>query len=248
MIYFIYKTTNLINGKTYIGMHSTNNIQDGYLGSGVVFKKVLKKYGVGNFKREILEFSDSYDNLIELEKKYVNEDVVIDDNTYNLKTGGQSNGRLSNESKIKISNTLKNKYKNGEIKRRYTAPYILTDEQKHIISKSLKKYYSENKHHSIGSEPWNKGKVGSQKAWNKGVETGPMGDDVKNKISDSMKEWHLNNKHPLLGVEPWNKGKVGVQKAWNKGKVMEKQKCPHCDKYVDVANGKRWHFDNCKLK
>jgi hypothetical protein len=29
---------------------------------------------------------------------------------------------------------------------------------------------------------------------------------------------------------------------------MEKQKCPHCDKYVDVANGKRWHFDNCKLK
>jgi hypothetical protein len=75
-----------------------------------------------------------------------------------------------------------------------------------------------------------------------------MGDDVKNKISDSMKEWHLNNKHPLLGVEPWNKGKVGVQEAWNKGKVMEKQKCPHCDKYVDVANGKRWHFDNCKLK
>ena len=52
----------------------------------------------------------------------------------------------------------------------------------------------------------------------------------------------------LKGIEPWNKGKKGVQEAWNKGKEALKTECPHCGKLVDIANGKRWHFDNCKLK
>lgn len=47
--HIVYETTNLINGKIYRGVHSTNNINDGYLGSGIKFGRALKKYGKSNF-------------------------------------------------------------------------------------------------------------------------------------------------------------------------------------------------------
>jgi hypothetical protein len=107
--FILYKTTNLVNGKNYIGIHKTTNLEDGYLGSGFAILNAIKKYGKFNFKREILEYCESYDSLLELEKKYVDENWVNSESNYNLKTGGQSVGILSDESKMKISETLKKK-------------------------------------------------------------------------------------------------------------------------------------------
>jgi len=250
MKYFIYKTTNLINNKTYIGIHQTENIDDGYMGSGLHFLRAVKKYGKENFKREILEFASSYDELLEKERILVNEDWVKDNSNYNLKTGGQSNGFLSEESKKKISTTLKQKYANGEIIPRTTAPYIATDEQKKQISETLKQKYANGEiiSKTLNKEPWNKGKKGVQVAWNKGITIGPLSDEEKEKRSISLKKYFETHDHPSKGKEPWNKGLKGVQVAWNKGLKQEKIQCPHCNKMVDVGNGKRWHFGNCKMK
>lgn len=248
MQYFIYKTTNLINHKTYVGIHQTENIDDGYIGSGLTFLRAVKKYGKDNFKREIMEFCSSYGELLEKERIYVNEEWVNDKSNYNLKTGGQSAGILSEESKKKISNTLKAKYISGELIARNTAPYIATDEQKKQISDTLKKRYQVIEHHLKYQEPWNKGKTGVQVPWNKGtkglqtswakgLKLGPMGENQKDLISKSLKEYYKTNPHPTTGVEPWNKG---VE--------MKKTECPHCNKMVDIGNGKRWHFANCKLQ
>jgi len=244
--YILYKTTNLLNNKTYIGIHRTDNLKDGYLGSGLALKNAIKKYGKENFKREILEFLDSYEELLERESILVNNDWIIDDNNYNLKTGGQSAGILSKESKEKISQTLKNKYESGElipINRLSEIPW----------NKGLVGFYSEDYRNKIseglkGRLPWNKDLKGAQVGWNKGLYMGPQSEESKRKKSETLKERWKTHKHHSIGVEPWNKGLKGAQEAWNKGVEMEKIECPHCGKMSDKANAKRWHFDNCKMK
>src|SRR5665213_1567072 len=90
MYYYIYTTTNLINGKVYHGKHKTNNIDDGYLGSGTYLKRAIKKYGEENFNRVIRIFCRTEDIMNEMEEhlSYV-EDWVGDKNCYNIKYGGQ---------------------------------------------------------------------------------------------------------------------------------------------------------------
>lgn len=66
----IYKTTNLVNGKQYIGRDSHNN--PNYLGSGTLLKKAIKKYGKENFKKEILESCETNDELVMREEYWLN--------------------------------------------------------------------------------------------------------------------------------------------------------------------------------
>jgi len=93
--YYIYKTTNQINGKFYIGMHCTDNLNDGYIGSGTQLKRSIIKHGKENFKREILEFLQNKEELIKREKELINEEVLNDPNSMNLQPGG--GGGLSGE-------------------------------------------------------------------------------------------------------------------------------------------------------
>lgn len=67
--YIIYKVTNLINGRYYIGRHSTNNLDDNYLGSGKAIINAVKKYGKDTFKKEILLEALNAQDLWELESK-----------------------------------------------------------------------------------------------------------------------------------------------------------------------------------
>lgn len=89
MFYIIYKITNKINGKYYIGRHATNNINDSYMGSGIGIKNAIKKYGVENFVKEIIAESGSAEDLWNLEKEIVNETVVKDPMSYNNTYGGK---------------------------------------------------------------------------------------------------------------------------------------------------------------
>lgn len=87
MSYIIYKTTNTLNGKYYIGV--TNGRDPGYLGSGRVLLNAIKEHGRKNFVRETLEVYDSEEEAYLREAQIVNETVVADRNSYNIGKGGK---------------------------------------------------------------------------------------------------------------------------------------------------------------
>lgn len=86
--HYFYKTTNNINGKYYYGIHSTNDLDDGYKGSGVLLREAFDKYGKENFTTEILKFFDNREELSEYEKKFINSKIIHDSDCYNIGIGG----------------------------------------------------------------------------------------------------------------------------------------------------------------
>ncbi len=86
--HYIYKITNLKNGKYYIGMHSTYNLDDGYMGSGVKIKKSIERFGKDNHETIILEYCTTRCMLKKREKEIVNEIVLKDIKCLNMKEGG----------------------------------------------------------------------------------------------------------------------------------------------------------------
>lgn len=87
--HYFYKITNNINGHFYYGIHNTNNLDDGYMGSGTRLHYAYKKYGIENFTKEILKFFDTSKEAFEYEADVVNEELVKDSNCYNIKRGGE---------------------------------------------------------------------------------------------------------------------------------------------------------------
>jgi group I intron endonuclease len=94
--HFIYKTTCKVNQKYYLGMHSTDRLDDGYIGSGTKLWHSIKKYGHENFSIEILEFLPDRESLKQREAELVNEEKLKDPLCLNLQLGGY--GGFSSES------------------------------------------------------------------------------------------------------------------------------------------------------
>lgn len=248
MYYIIYQTTNVITNMKYIGCHMTENVEDGYMGSGVRLKRAIKKYGKENFQTKILCFCENIEDMIEKESQFVNSDWVERSDTYNLQTGGLSYGILSEESKKKISKSVSEAHVNG-----------LYDYSKLKGKKSWCKgktgIFSENALKSMSEKrkgviPHNKGKKTGNPSWNSGKEMGPMKEEQKHRISKTLKEKYAKEDHHLKGKSAHNKGKKTGKPSWNSGLKLEKNIiCPHCGKLGgSLANMNRWHFDNCKTK
>lgn len=89
MKYTIYKITNKINNKIYIGKHQTKDTDDGYMGSGKILRSAQKKHGIENFYKEILHVFDTEEEMNAKEKELVTEDFCLRADTYNICVGGK---------------------------------------------------------------------------------------------------------------------------------------------------------------
>ena len=111
--WIVYITVNIVNNKTYIGVHKTERDDfDGYIGCGVninrpatykksktAFQYAVNKYGVDKFVRSTLFTFDNESDAYKKEEELVTEDYVRNPNTYNLIVGGRVNTNHANQYK-----------------------------------------------------------------------------------------------------------------------------------------------------
>ena len=161
---YIYKTTNLINDKVYIGKHKNSDFNDKYFGSGKNLISAIKKYGIENFTTEVLEICYDEKSLNEAEIKYIDfYKKKYKENCYNIAKGGNGGNLIKHYlpeekelvyKKMVLTRKVKGiglgetnpMYKSGE---KGIHPYKSKRRDKETrlkISKSLK-----------GNTPWNKG-------------------------------------------------------------------------------------------
>jgi hypothetical protein len=100
MHYYLYEVKNKLNGKIYVGVHKTDNLEDGYMGSGKIILQAIEKYGVENFEKTILEFFDDSESMFRRESEVVNDSFLERDNVYNLRKGGMGGFDWINSSNI----------------------------------------------------------------------------------------------------------------------------------------------------
>lgn len=107
VMFLIYKITNTVNGKIYIGSHRTSNIDDGYMGSGTLIKKAIKNYGIDCFLKEILYIFNNPEDMVKKEREIVNETFLKRRDTYNLEIGGSGGKFWTKELRLKMSESKK---------------------------------------------------------------------------------------------------------------------------------------------
>jgi hypothetical protein len=159
--HYIYKITCKITNRFYIGMHSTDDLNDRYFGSGKRLWFSINYHGKENHIKEILEFLPSREALKEREKEIVNKELINEDLCMNLVVGGEG-GYISEEGckkggvtsgniqinkmlsdivyKEKVLKTLRdtsiNNHKTGKSKIPSRKGVKLTDEHKKKIGKN----------------------------------------------------------------------------------------------------------------
>lgn len=169
-LYYIYRITNKINGKTYIGQHKYRKLNDNYMGSGVLLIKAKKKYGIENFKKEILEFDIPNVELAnDWEQMYILFERAKCKAEYNIANGGQGIGTVSVETKRKLSEINKGKQ--------------FSEETKIKLSESMK---GKNKGKRFSEE--HKRKMSET---HKGKKRGFFSEETKKKMSEDKKGKHL---------------------------------------------------------
>lgn len=100
-MHYLYKITNNLTKHFYYGCHSTRNMNDGYMGSGVLINKAIAYYGKENFTKEVIMHCKTRAEMFREERKLITREVIQNPNCYNLITGGKRKSKNTFKVKAK---------------------------------------------------------------------------------------------------------------------------------------------------
>lgn len=226
MFYIIYQITNNITGKRYIGKHQTKNLDDCYMGSGIILKRAFKKHGIENFTKEILFVFDNEPDMVAKEIELITEDIVKSEQFYNVALGGTGGKIILFKEHPDYTKTIE-KISLAQKKR---------GKEISIRAKSLHK---DKRIGMYGKTQSEKQKQTVSKAL-RGIKKTPQHIEKQRK---SLLKYTASKEY----INPM-KGKCHTTKSKEK-MCVAKSKIPKilckCGKLVDPGNYKRWHKQKC---
>lgn len=187
---YIYLTTNLVNGKQYIGKHKSEAFDENYKGSGILIRKAIDKYGIDNFSCEVLCECFSDEKLNEKEIYYIKlYDAVNNENFYNIASGGQggdlNSGRVFSEEhnrKISIANTGRAR---SDERRKEQSELMIGNNYYTFVNPENRKWSDERTQLMSEKFSGEGNPMYGKTAWNKGV---PMTKEAKEQLSKTRNE------------------------------------------------------------
>lgn len=241
-IHYLYKTTCNVTGRWYIGMHSTYNLDDGYMGSGKRLRYSIRKHGVENHTKEIVEFFETREFLVEAEIKAITPEMITDKNCMNL-MGGGTGGFISDEQQRHRS-ICANKALNEKLKFDFEFKEKWLDKVKKGVQKAVDN--------------------GKMKTWKDNYSWSGKNhtEETKNKISKKMSEIGNSQLNTCWVSKGENKKKINVNEiddylsnGWVRGKIsnikeiisfyLEVKSFGKTSKYFKI--NKRTLIDNIRL-
>lgn len=200
MFYYLYEIRNLINGKIYVGVHKTKNLNDGYMGSGSEILSEIKTIGEQHFKKTILEFFDTSEQMYSKEKEIVDSKFLSRHDVYNKRRGGTGGFDFINQTKTNEDRILAGKLAQEAIRKnktnRFSEGYISPFADKELLSELQTRANSES---AIAKK---------KETWKK------TGRAVGNKNSQFGSMWITNGSEnkkifkDSIVPEGWNKGRT----------------------------------------
>lgn len=228
MYHYTYKITS--SGLYYVGRHSTHKLNDNYMGSGTWIKKIRNKISL---KKEILDFFDNEEDLIEAERSLLNENINNDlcMNFNNNPAGfasGERNPAKTREERIKRSARIKNDpdhpLRNCDIRK----------------SNSNKQRGRVAPNKGIAHTPETRQKISSSRT---GIK---ISDEGREKLSISRKKQILSGERILPSFAGKNHTMEYKEHMRELSVNRNNKTCPHCGVTCKPHVYARWHGDKCK--
>lgn len=261
--YIVYKTTNMISKKFYIGVHKVKSDEfDGYFGSSSHLRNAIKKYGKQNFIRETLLDNLTKDEAFDIESLLIDDQMCTRKDIYNKKSGGFGGSNKGRQ--FHNQEEYRQKLQNGNFKyqEKLKSNGLPHHNKGRKHSDETKKKHSESrKGMNTGADHWTFGL--SKEDMPKGFLGKSFTDESKEKISKSLLKYYKTNKsyerteEIRKKISESKKGSVTSDEV--KKKLSDATKgiprgnqpiieCPYCNKSGGSSNMKRYHFDKCKFK